>query len=71
MVCLIWTKFVSTKSKKISSEIWILKSKMAAILKKATVGEKQLYLNNQSPKYNNLGVYLHIIWVKEVNSDEM
>jgi hypothetical protein len=33
----------------------------AAILKKATVGEKQLYLNNQSPKYNNFGVYLHIL----------
>jgi len=33
--------------------------------------EKQLYLNNQLPKYNNFGVYLHIIWVKEVNSDEI
>jgi hypothetical protein len=38
---------------------------------KATVGEKQLYLNNQSPKYNNFGVYLHILWVKEVNSDDI
>jgi hypothetical protein len=43
----------------------------AAILKKATVGEKQLYLNNQLTKYNNFGAYLHILWVKEVNSDEI
>ena len=42
-------------------------SKMVA----ANIYLKELYLNSQSPKYYNFGVYLHIIWVKELISDEI
>ena len=38
---------------------------------KTTVGVKQLYINDQLPKYNIFCVYFHIPWARKVNSDEM